>query len=173
VVINSICVNLYCPRWNKSCKFAYLTNSLNAVPFAQTYYTLSKNFFVCQSWGYTKNYIKTTSVKELYSWFKDFVQWLQWTLVSWIYLEARKERLENGADGRTIPNKNIQLKPLGIPVTDTPTVTAQILYRVLYILVYDRMTSDRFARQEEATVTRKRTTTIATHTAWNIKITFH
>ena len=61
-------------------------------------------------------------------------------------------------------NKNINLKHLGIPVTDTPTTTAQILYRVFDIVVYDRMSSDRFARQEEATETRKRTTTTATHT---------
>jgi hypothetical protein len=60
-------------------------------------------------------------------------------------------------------NYNLNLKPLGIPVTDTATVTAQILYRALDIVVYDGMSLDCFARQQEATVTRNRTTTIATH----------
>jgi hypothetical protein len=60
-------------------------------------------------------------------------------------------------------NNNFNLKHLGLPVTDTPTVTAQILYRALGIVVYDRMSLDCFARQQEATVTRNRTTTIAAH----------
>jgi hypothetical protein len=61
-------------------------------------------------------------------------------------------------------NRNLNLKHLGIPVTDTPTVTDQILYRALDIVVYDRMSLDCFARQQETTVTRNRTATIATHT---------
>jgi hypothetical protein len=61
-------------------------------------------------------------------------------------------------------NKNFNLELLGFLFTDTPTVTAQILYRALDIVVYDRMSLDCFARHLEATVTRNRTTTIATHT---------
>jgi hypothetical protein len=60
-------------------------------------------------------------------------------------------------------SNNFNLKLLGIPVTDTPTVTAQILYRALDIVVNDRKSLDCFARQQEATVTRNRTTTIAAH----------
>jgi hypothetical protein len=61
-------------------------------------------------------------------------------------------------------NKNINLKLLGIPVIDTPTVTAQILYRAHDIVVCDRISFDCFARHQETTLTRKRTTTIAIHT---------
>jgi hypothetical protein len=60
-------------------------------------------------------------------------------------------------------NKNLNLKLLGIPVTGTPTVTAQILYRTLDTVVYDRMSLDCFARHQEVTVTRNRTTTKANH----------
>jgi hypothetical protein len=61
-------------------------------------------------------------------------------------------------------NNNLNLKLLGIPATDTPTVTFQVLYRALDIVVYDRMSLDCFARHQEAKVTRNRTTTIATQT---------
>jgi hypothetical protein len=61
-------------------------------------------------------------------------------------------------------NNNLNLKHLGIPVTDTPTVTAQTLYRTLDTVVNDRMSLDCFARHQELTVTRNRTTTMATHT---------
>jgi hypothetical protein len=61
-------------------------------------------------------------------------------------------------------NYNYKLELLGFPFKDTPTVTAQILYRALDIVVCDRMSLDCFARQEETTVTRNRTTTIATNT---------
>jgi hypothetical protein len=60
-------------------------------------------------------------------------------------------------------NNNFNLDLLGFPFTDTPTFTAQILYRALDIIVYDRMSLDCFARQQETTVTRNRTTTVATH----------
>jgi len=41
-------------------------------------------------------------------------------------------------------NNTFNLKLLGFPVTDTPTVTAQILYRTLDTVVYDRISLDCF-----------------------------
>jgi hypothetical protein len=65
-------------------------------------------------------------------------------------------------------NSNFNLELLGFPFTDTPTFTAQILYRVLDIVMFDRMSLDCIARQEETTVTRNRTTTVETHTEGEI-----
>ena len=89
-------------------------------------------------------------------------------LVSWIYQEARQERLEHSIDSKTIQSKNEKQQP----ELHTPRHTChrysyshrQILHRALEIVVYDRMSLDYFAKHQETTVTRNRTTTIATHT---------
>jgi hypothetical protein len=53
---------------------------------------------------------------------------------------------------------------LGISVTGTPTVTAQVLYRELDQEVKERASLNLFASNQEATLTKKNTITTVTHT---------
>jgi precorrin-6B methylase 1 len=59
---------------------------------------------------------------------------------------------------------NFNLELLGIPVTDTPTVTAHALYRALQKIVYEQESLVCFSSNQQATATTNNTIIIASHT---------
>jgi hypothetical protein len=59
---------------------------------------------------------------------------------------------------------NFNLELLGISVTDTPTVTAHVLYRALEKVVYELESLVCFASNQQATATTNNTIIIVTHT---------
>jgi hypothetical protein len=59
---------------------------------------------------------------------------------------------------------NFNLELLGSPVTDTPTVTAHVLYRALEKVEYERESLVCFASNQQVTATTNNTIINATHT---------